>query len=251
LILHGFGGTKEDYLDFTLHEAFKGRAFIAYVAPGCGATTCGNLSKISILFLVDVADNVLNQLGVQRFHLVGHSMGGLTALLLAQWRPERVLSFINIKGILGPEDCFLSRQILEFSENDPNVFLAKFIERARASPYYSSGLYAAGIKAKVHAGAVRGIFESMVFLSDHVDLLGIFLSLKCPKMFMYGNQFSNLSYLPALKEEGVELAEVAASGHFPMYSNPVEMWRRIAVFLGRAWTSKTKNCKLDNLSENV
>jgi pimeloyl-ACP methyl ester carboxylesterase len=98
----------------------------------------------------------------------------------------------------------------------------------------SSSLYAAGIEAKGYADAIKAIFEFMVFLSDHTDLLGIFLSLKCPKMFTYGSQYSSLSYLPALKEDGVELAEIATSGHFPMYSKPVETWRRIARFL-RVW----------------
>jgi pimeloyl-ACP methyl ester carboxylesterase len=31
---------------------------------------------------------------------------------------------------------------------------------------------------------------------------------------------------------GVQLAEIPHCGHFPMYSNPVRMWARIAEFLG-------------------
>jgi pimeloyl-ACP methyl ester carboxylesterase len=232
LFLHGFGGSKEDYVDFTFHEAFEGRPFIAYDPPGCGEGMCEDLSGISIPFLVDVAEGVLDMFGVERFHLVGHSMGGLTALLLARKQPERVLSIVNIKGNLGPEDCFLSRQILDYSEDNPDIFLDRFIERARASPHYSSSLFAAGIRAKVRAGAVRGIFESMVPLSDRTDLLGMFLSLPVPKLFMYGNQYSSLTYLPILEKNGVELAELPQCGHFPMYSNPAEMWKRIAPVCG-------------------
>jgi hypothetical protein len=44
----------------------------------------------------------------------------------------------------------------------------------------------------------------MVEPSDDGDLMSKFLSLPLPWMFMYG--------------------------HFPMYSNPVAMWRRIAEF---------------------
>ena len=51
-----------------------------------------------------------------------------------------------------------------------------------------------------------------------------------PRMFMYGEQNASLSYLPALAAGGVELADIPNSGHFPMYSNPVAMWRRIAEF---------------------
>ena len=41
---------------------------------------------------------------------------------------------------------------------------------------------------------------------------------------------NTLSYLPRLAANGVVLAEIPHSGHFPMYSNAPEMWRRIATF---------------------
>ena len=65
-------------------------------------------------------------------------------------------------------------------------------------------------------------------LSDHGDLMAKFLSLPCPRMFMYGEQNSALSYLKTLKANGVELAEIPYSAHWPMYSNPVAMRARIA-----------------------
>lgn len=49
-------------------------------------------------------------------------------------------------------------------------------------------------------------------------------------MFMYGEQNASLSYLGELAAGGVELAEIPHSGHWPMYSNPVAMWDRIADF---------------------
>jgi pimeloyl-ACP methyl ester carboxylesterase len=93
-------------------------------------------------------------------------------------------------------------------------------------------LYAASLQHKVRAEAVHGIFTSMVELSDHGDLLTEFVELPCRKMFMYGEQNAGLSYLSRLEESGVTLACISDSGHFPMYSNPVEMWKRIAFFLG-------------------
>jgi pimeloyl-ACP methyl ester carboxylesterase len=94
-------------------------------------------------------------------------------------------------------------------------------------------LYAAGLRHKVRPGAVRGIFESMVDLSDHGELLAKFISLPCPRMFTYGEQDSSLSYLTKLSANDVELAEIPHSAHWPMYSNPVAMWERIAEFHSR------------------
>jgi len=230
VFLHGFGSTKEDYVDLAYDGAFAGRPFLAYDAPGCGETACEDLSRVSIPFLVETARAVLREAEIERFHLVGHSMGGLTALLLAHEHPGRVLSFVDIEGNLAPEDCFLSRQVVTHPSADAQRFFCDFIERTRRSPFFSSALYAANLRHKVRPGAVRGIFESMVELSDHGDLMSKFLALPFPRMFMYGEQNSSLSYLPMLAANGVELAEISNSGHFPMYSNPVAMWKRIAEF---------------------
>ncbi|MFF7984352.1 alpha/beta fold hydrolase [Streptomyces sp. NPDC007901] len=172
----------------------------------------------------------------ERFHLVGHSMGGLTALLPAHPEPERVLSFVDIEGYLAPEDCFLSRQIVTHRTDDPAHFLAGFADRARRSTETSSALYAASLRHKVRPEAVRGIFESMVALSDHGDLMKKFLALPFPRMFLYGAENAHLSYLPELAAHGVELAAIPHSGQWPMYADPVAMRERIAAFHGRRST---------------
>jgi len=231
VFLHGFGSTKEDYADIARLPAFSGRPFIAYDAPGCGESECSDLSAASVPFLVDTARALLSRLKVQRFHLVGHSMGGLTALLLAHEEGDRVLSFVDIEGNVAPEDCFLSRQIVSHSSDDPHRFFADFVERNWRGADFSSSLYAASLKHKVRAEAVHSIFSSMVELSDHGELLTKFVGLGCRKMFMYGEQNAGLTYLAHLEKSGVTLACISHSGHFPMYSNPVEMWERIALFL--------------------
>jgi pimeloyl-ACP methyl ester carboxylesterase len=230
VFLHGFGSTKEDYADIVRYSAFAGRPFLAYDAPGCGETRCSDLSQVSIPLLVETALAMLERTKFERFHLVGHSMGGLTALMLAHKCPDRVLSFVDIEGNIAPEDCFLSRQIIDYPQSDPQKFLDDFIERTRQAPAYASALYAASLCHKVRAGAVRGIFESMVDLSDNGDLMSKFISLPCPKMFMYGEQNATLSYLSYIRAHGVRLAEIPYCAHFPMYSNPVLMWREIAGF---------------------
>lgn len=234
VFLHGFGSTKEDYADIVRYAELAGHPFVAYDAPGCGETHCADLSKVCISFLVETALVVLERVGFERFHLVGHSMGGLTALMLAHRHPERVLSFTDIEGNIAPEDCFLSRQIVDYAREDAERFFDDFIERTRHAPAYASALYAASLRHKVRAGAVGGIFRSMVDLSDNGDLMRKFLSLPFPRMFMYGEQNASLSYLSHIREQGVVLAEIPECGHFPMYSNPVLMWKAIAEFQARA-----------------
>ncbi|WP_240769917.1 alpha/beta fold hydrolase [Pantoea agglomerans] len=134
VFLHGFGSTKEDYADIVHYAEFDGRPFLAFDAPSCGETKCSDLSAISIPFLVETALEMIKKLGFERFHLVGYSMGGLTALILAHRYPERVLSFVDIEGNIAPEDCFLSRQVIHYPAGSDEQFFDDFIERTRHAP---------------------------------------------------------------------------------------------------------------------
>ena len=231
VFLHGFGSTKEDYVDIIRQASLSNYPFLAYDAPGSGETYCSKLEKVTIPFLVKTALALLDHAKIEKFHLVGHSMGGLTALLLAHDIPERVLSFIDIEGNVAPEDCFLSRQIIEYPASSADEFFELFVERTLHTPAYSSPLYSASLKHKIRAEAVESIFTSMVALSDHGKLMDKFLNLPCPKMFMHGDQNRTLSYLEHIESNGVKLGEIPECGHFPMYANPPVMWREIAKFL--------------------
>ena len=231
LFLHGFGSTKEDYADIMRHPDFKDREIIAYDAPGFGETECSDLDQVSIDFLVKIAMVVIRHYKLEEFHISGHSMGGLTALMLLHRETLNAISFIDIEGNVSPEDCFLSRQINDYPSEDPVLFFNDFIDRMRNLDGYSNPLYAANIKSKVKPDAIKPIFKSMVELSDHGDLRDKFLQLSCQKMFVYGEENGSLSYLNFLEENNVKLSEITSSSHFPMYSNPPALWKSISEFI--------------------
>ncbi len=231
--LHGFGSTKEDYADLALHPDFADRALVFWDAPGCGVSSVDDPGALSIPFLIAVAIAACDALGLDRFHLSGHSMGGLTALMLADAHPDRVLSFTDIEGNLAPEDCFLSRQIIEHPAETPDGFMAGFVERVRARPEFSSALYASALPRKVRPTSFRPIFTSMVTLSDNEPLMDIMARLPMPRVFIHGEQNRHLSYLDRLPALGVDVVEIPYSGHFPMYSNPPALWAEMARFLAR------------------
>ena len=229
--LHGFGSTKEDYADLSMRADFADRDLIFWDAPGCGASAINDPDAPAIPFLVSVVEAACAALELDRFHLSGHSMGGLTALLFAHANPDRVLSFIDIEGNLAPEDCFLSRQIVEHPADTPEDFLEGFIERVKGRAEYGSALYAAALPLKVRPTTFKPVFSSMVDLSDNMDLLGIMAALPFPRLFIHGEQNRHLPYLDALPGLGVKVVEISNSGHFPMYSNPPALWSAMAAFL--------------------
>ncbi|MEM7424636.1 MAG: alpha/beta hydrolase [Pseudomonadota bacterium] len=239
VFLHGFGCTKEDYADFVFEEPFEDRRFLAYDAPGCGETQCSDLSKPSIPFLVETAVAMLDRSGIERCHLVGHSMGGLTGLMLADSNPGRVLSYTSIEGNLSEEDCFLSKQPEHYPDLDADAFFTWFKAWARHLGNRGSAIYASGLDTKVRPEIVRGVFGSMVELSKNGNLIDRFLGLPCPKMFMYGEQNKCLKYIKGGLLVGARVVEIEECGHFPMYSNAPAMWEKLADFIEEAEKAPT------------
>ena len=69
----------------------------------------------------------------------------------------------------------------ELADPDPDAFLQAFIARTDEAPAYALALYAVSLRHKDRAEAVRGIFTSMVDLSDNAGLMNRFLGLPCRK----------------------------------------------------------------------
>lgn len=53
----------------------------------------------------------LEAMGVDRYHLVGHSVGGAVAALVADAQPERVVSVVSIEGNFTLDDAFMASRI--------------------------------------------------------------------------------------------------------------------------------------------
>ena len=102
LLVHGFGADLNTWM-FTQSVLAEGRRVIALDLPGHG----GSAKEVGAgdgESLTDAVEGALDALGSGRGHLVGHSMGGAVAALLALRRPDLVSSLTLIASAgLGPE----------------------------------------------------------------------------------------------------------------------------------------------------
>ena len=102
VFVHGFGGDLNAWM-FNQPALADRRRVISLDLPGHGGSVeevgAGNAET-----LAGAVSDALAALGIERFHLVGHSMGGAIAMLLAGQMPGRVasLSLLAPAG-LGPE----------------------------------------------------------------------------------------------------------------------------------------------------
>ena len=116
LLVHGYGGDRNSWLFLQEPMAARYRVY-ALDLPGHGtsakdvgpgperpgsAGTGGSGSTLAVL--ADAVTGVLDALGAERAHLVGHSMGGAVALAVAARDPARIASLTLIAPSgFGPE----------------------------------------------------------------------------------------------------------------------------------------------------
>jgi pyruvate dehydrogenase E2 component (dihydrolipoamide acetyltransferase) len=140
LLIHGFGGDLLSWL-FTQEPLAEGRVAHAFDLPGHGGSTkaidAGGVSDLAAATLA-----VMDALGLDKAHLVGHSLGGAIAAHLALMQPDRVASASLIASAgLGSEinigfiDGFIAenrarklRTVLQQLVVDPNLISADMVE---------------------------------------------------------------------------------------------------------------------------
>jgi pyruvate dehydrogenase E2 component (dihydrolipoamide acetyltransferase) len=90
LLVHGYGGDRNSWLFLQEPLAAKYRVY-ALDLPGHG-TSAKDVGDGTLGVLADAVTGVLDALGADRAHLVGHSLGGAVALAVAAGDPGRIAS---------------------------------------------------------------------------------------------------------------------------------------------------------------
>jgi pimeloyl-ACP methyl ester carboxylesterase len=117
LLIHGYTGSKEDFLPILEPLAAAGRTVVAvdlrgqYQSPHA-ACRAGYAADAMVADVLALADAIPREAGV---HLVGHSMGGLIARDAALQRPAGLLSLTLLgsgPGAIGGQRAESLRQVL-------------------------------------------------------------------------------------------------------------------------------------------
>jgi pyruvate dehydrogenase E2 component (dihydrolipoyllysine-residue acetyltransferase) len=103
LFVHGFGADLNTWM-FNQPALAEGRRAISFDLPGHGGSTKVVDGPIDAAGFAAAVDRALAALGVERVHLVGHSMGGAIVLSFASRQSHRVASLTLIASAgLGSE----------------------------------------------------------------------------------------------------------------------------------------------------
>ncbi len=191
LLVHGFGGAAVNWTEVA--PLLAGRRLLIPDLPGHGAST--PLPAPSLAGFADAIAGIVDEpVGV-----VGHSLGGVVALRLAERRPELVTGLV----LAAPAGISSATRRAELTLGVAGVLrpgrLAAFhLERILRSPRLKSllfGRFEVANPAMLSERAVRGFLEAMPL---HTDALGAGLALarddprrdldrvRCPVLVLFG-----------------------------------------------------------------
>jgi pimeloyl-ACP methyl ester carboxylesterase len=232
IYVHGLGCTKSDFKGAVRHPVMDEYTLVAFDLPGSGDSPYPEGVTLDMEDLADITAAVTMKLELPQFVLVGHSMGGLVALLCAERYRNRIKSFINIEGNLSPDDCFFSRIAAKYNAGKFTERVFQVFRRNLArSENRGVREYAKSLEMNVSRRAYYDYSCSLVDHSDNGGFIERFIDINVPRLFIYGSENRELRYRPQLKEAGIGMAEVPGSGHFPDCDNPDALYRIIADYL--------------------
>jgi pimeloyl-ACP methyl ester carboxylesterase len=130
LFVHSFAGSADHWAGQLEHLRPDRRA-VAFDLRGHGRSTAPDLDGYSIVSLSDDIGAVADGLGLDRFVLVGHSMGGSAAIAYARAHPERVVGLVLV-GTPGRSQPEQAQRVLDAMKADHEQTMAGYWDRLLA-----------------------------------------------------------------------------------------------------------------------
>ncbi len=236
LLVHGFGGDLNTWM-FTQPALAEGRRVVALDLPGHGGSSkeIGSGDRES---LTNAVEGALDALGVGQAHLVGHSMGGAIAALLALRRLDRVSSLTLIASAgFGPEingafiDGFVrvarrreAVEILNPLVHDPALISRAMVEDVLRYKRLD------GVPAALTKIAEAWFAGGRQLL----DLRGLIAELRMPVQVIWGREdrIIPVAHAEALASR-VPVHILDQAGHLPHMEKAAEVNRLVKSFVGK------------------
>jgi pimeloyl-ACP methyl ester carboxylesterase len=233
LLVHGFGGAKEDFADHLDTLAATHRV-VVFDHRGHGASD-GPEDPDGYTFERYAADTiaVATAAGLDRFRLLGHSMGGMVAQRVVRSDPSRIEALVLMDTSPGTPpalDPDLLDSAAQIALEDGKDVLKALLDAASTldSPAHQRLLSERpgfrefeerkwdDLSIAMWAGSIRRIARQ----ESQLDALR---TLTCPTLVLVGEQddaFLEPSRAMAATVPGAELVVIPDAGHSPQFENP-------------------------------
>ena len=234
VLVHGFGADLNSWM-FTQPALAETRQAIALDLPGHGGST-KEVGAGDAEALAGAVADALDALGLDRVHLVGHSLGGAVALSLAGHRPELVASLTLIAAAgLGAEinGAFIDGFVRAGRRREAQEVLALLVH----DPALVSRAMVEDVLRYKRLDGVAAALETIArawFPDGHqaLDLLPALAALSVPVQLIWG---SDDRIIPPAHAEALAgklpVHIVNDAGHLPHMEKSGEVIRLIARFI--------------------
>jgi pyruvate dehydrogenase E2 component (dihydrolipoamide acetyltransferase) len=235
LLVHGFGADLNTWM-FTQPALATGRRVVALDLPGHGGSA-KDVGAGDAESLTDAVEGALGVLGLERAHLVGHSMGGAIAALAAARRPESVATLTLIASAgLGPEinSSFIDRFVCATRRRDAAEVLGLLVD----DPALVSRSM---VEDVLRYKRLDGVTAALTKIAEawfgggrqSLDLTSRIGALTMPVQLVWGR---NDRIIPVTQSEAlaarVPVHVLEAAGHLPHMEKAGEVNRLIGHFIG-------------------
>ena len=225
VLIHGFTGGRIDWAD-VIDDLAADRRVVAWDHRGhSDSTNTGDPASYTFDQLVADAVAALDALGLDRFHLLGHSMGGIVAQRLVLEHPERVESLILMDTLAEPS-LVLPR---EWIDNTVAMgreqgmaavadFMAGFTLSSSVAPEADRPRIAERNRHKLSNMDVEAFASLAEELRSFPSLLGRLPTITCPTTVLVGELDTPLrdgSDNIAKAIPGAELVVIDGAAHCP------------------------------------
>lgn len=241
LLIHGFGADKSNWPRFARFLT-KDYHVIAVDLPGFGDSSKPANISYDVGTQAERLADFMREQGIGRFHVVGNSMGGHIAALLAARHPQEVLSvgLFDNAGVMAPhpselferlksgENPLVLRSVDDFPALLDFVFVQKPPLPSRLQDYLAE------------RSLERSAFNAMVFQQlreRYIPLEPELPKITAPTLLLWGDRdrvldVSSIDVMkPLLKKPSVAI--LRDCGHVPMIERPEETARLYLDFLQR------------------
>ena len=238
VLLHGFSADRDLWIRFAGHLTDRWHVVVPDLA-GHGDTPFVPGADYSAAAQAERVTGLLDDLDVQRAHLLGNSMGGFTAARFALQHPDRTLSLglSDAAGVLAPHPSVMDRMLQDgrnpFLVDDASQF-DDFYAMTMARPPYVPGFV---LDAQAQEYADRRDELAEIFAGfHHVGLVDDRLSrIAAPTLVMWGGRDELVDPSAAqVWADGLPHARLVTYpglGHMPMLEDPARTARDYEWFL--------------------
>jgi pimeloyl-ACP methyl ester carboxylesterase len=247
VFVHGNPGSADDWERMVGAAAGTGKRALAFDLPDFGETIAPEGFEHDLPGYAAFVGEALQELGVERVHLVIHDFGGPIGLVWAMANPDAIASITLIDTGLMPGyrwhstarvwrtpiagealQAAATRSLFRFliTVREPRGLPREFVERMY--DHYDRRTRRAVLRLYRATPDPGGMSE---------NLIGLFRSRDIPALVIWGEDdpYLSSSYAPRQREAfpSADVHVLPASGHWPFADAPETVERLLAEFLGR------------------